>query len=160
MQELQAPDIGHLIPPAGTANFGVTAAAAIHEPVADTASETARRLTGSGMFASPPADDAIAADCEPLDASLHQSSDGDSDVGVEGVAAAAPAAVLLPGAQLATTANSTQQPTAAAADREPQRPMVRGMHGKLQLSDDHRPCHHDCMQASVGCTRMSAAMMG
>ena len=157
MQELQAPDIGHLIPPAGTANFGVTAVAAIHVPVADTASETARRLTGSGKFASPPADDAITADCEPLDASLHQSSDGDSDVGVEEVTAAAPAAALLPGAQLATTAHSTRQPT---ADREPQRPMVRGMHGKLQLSDDHRPCYHDCMQASMGCARMSATMVG
>jgi hypothetical protein len=139
-QELQAPDVGHLVPAAGTANFGVTAVAAIHEPVADTASDTAPQLAGSGMVASPPADDAITADCERLGAFALRTLDDDSASDVERVAAAPPATVLSPDARLSgtdSTAGATPQHTATAADREPQRPMVRGRPkvGSLQMAE-------------------------
>ena len=125
-QELQAADVGHIMPPAATANFGVAAVAAIHEPLADTAAETARPPTGSSRLASPPVDDANAADPEQLGASAYQSSNNDSDVGMEGLAAAPPAEALPPGTQPGSTAGSTPQHTAPAAGSEPQRPTVRG----------------------------------
>jgi hypothetical protein len=125
-QELQAPDVGHLVPPAATANFGVTAVAAIHEPVADAAAEPARLLTCSSGLLPSPAEDAVTADCERLGASVYQTPSNDSAVDVEGLPAAPPAAVLPPDAQLATTAGSPPQHTVPAAGSEPQRPMVRG----------------------------------
>lgn len=136
-QELQAPDVGHLVPAAGTANFGVTAMAAIHEPVADTASETPRRTTGSSLLHSPPADAAITANRERPGASVYQNPSND---GVENVeAAASSAAVLSPDARLADTAGSTPQHTISAAGREPQRPVVSGALPVWQLADarDH-----------------------
>lgn len=108
---LQAPDAGHILPAAGTANFGVSAVAAIPEPVATAAAETARRLTGSGAILSAAADGGAGADIEEFQAASRNSNSREPEAQTAGPVHS-------------SAERNIRQSIVDAADNEAQRPVV------------------------------------